>query len=42
VEFVRYYIDNQEQITTDATFIPMTEEQTAESEEKVESLAGGS
>jgi phosphate transport system substrate-binding protein len=41
VEFVRFYIDNQEQITTDATFIPMTEEQTATSEETVESLAGG-
>jgi phosphate transport system substrate-binding protein len=41
VEFVRFYIDNQEQITTDATFIPMTEEQTATSEKTVESLAGG-
>ena len=42
VEFVRFYIDNQDQITTDATFIPMTEEQTTTSEETVESLAGGS
>jgi phosphate transport system substrate-binding protein len=42
VEFVRFYIDNQQQITTDATFIPMTEEQTTTSEETVESLAGGS
>jgi phosphate transport system substrate-binding protein len=42
VEFVRFYIDNQDQITTDATFIPMTEEQTTASEEKVETLAGGS
>jgi phosphate transport system substrate-binding protein len=42
VEFVRFYVDNQEQITTDATFIPMTEEQTAASEKKVESLASGS
>jgi phosphate transport system substrate-binding protein len=42
VEFMRFYIDNQEQITTDATFIPMTEEQTTESEDKVEGLAGGS
>jgi phosphate transport system substrate-binding protein len=41
VEFVRFYIDNQEQITTDATFIPMTEEQTATSVETVDSLAGG-
>ena len=40
VEFVRYYIDNQDQITTDATFIPMTEEQTTASEDKVEQLAG--
>jgi phosphate transport system substrate-binding protein len=42
VEFVRFYIDTQEQITTDATFIPMTEDQTATSEETVETLAGGS
>jgi phosphate transport system substrate-binding protein len=41
VEFVKFYIENQEQITTDATFIPMTEEQTAASQEKVDSLAGG-
>jgi phosphate transport system substrate-binding protein len=40
VEFVSYYIDNQEQITTDATFIPMTEEQTTASEDKVNELAG--
>src|ERR671910_940005 len=42
VEFMRFYIDNQAQITTDATFIPMTQEQTTTSEETVESLAGGS
>jgi phosphate transport system substrate-binding protein len=42
VEFVRFYIDNQDEITTSATFIPMTEEQTATSEETVEGLAGGS
>jgi phosphate transport system substrate-binding protein len=42
VEFVRFYIDNQDEITTQATFIPMTEEQTAASEEKVEQLAGSS
>jgi phosphate transport system substrate-binding protein len=41
VEFVRFYIDNQDQVTTDATFIPMTEEQTTASEDKVETLAGG-
>jgi phosphate transport system substrate-binding protein len=40
VEFVRFYIDNQDQITTDATFIPMTEEQTTASEDKVNELAG--
>ena len=42
VEFVRFYIDNQDEITTDATFIPMTEEQTTASEDKVETLASGS
>ena len=41
IEFIRFYIDNQDQITTDATFIPMTEEQTTASEDKVETLAGG-
>ena len=40
VEFVRFYIDNQEQVTTDATFIPMTEDQTTASEDKVNELAG--
>jgi phosphate transport system substrate-binding protein len=38
VEFLKFYIDNQEQITTDATFIPMTEEQSAESNKKIDSL----
>jgi phosphate transport system substrate-binding protein len=42
VEFVRFYIDNQDEITTQATFIPMTEEQTAASKKKVEQLAGSS
>jgi phosphate transport system substrate-binding protein len=42
VEFVRFYVDNQDQITTEATFIPMTEEQTAAAEKAVEALAGGS
>jgi phosphate transport system substrate-binding protein len=41
VEFVLFYIENQDQITTDATFIPMTGEQTSESEQEVEGLAGG-
>ena len=40
-EFVSFYIENQEQITEAAGFIPMTEEQTAESQDKVESLAAG-
>jgi len=39
-EFVAFYIANQEAITTAAGFIPMTEEQSAESQEKVDSLAG--
>ncbi|MDQ3572913.1 MAG: phosphate ABC transporter substrate-binding protein PstS family protein [Actinomycetota bacterium] len=39
-EFVRFYIENQEEVTTAAGFIPMTEEQTTESQDKVESLAG--
>lgn len=40
VAFLRYYIDNQEKITTEATFIPMTPEQVAESEKEIASLAG--
>ncbi len=39
-EFVSFYIENQEEITTAAGFIPMTEEQTTESQEKVDALAG--
>jgi phosphate transport system substrate-binding protein len=38
VGFLTFYIDNQEQITTDATFIPMTEEQSAESQKKIDAL----
>ena len=38
--FLEFYIDNQETITESATFIPMTEEQTQESNDKVASLAG--
>jgi len=38
--FVSFYIENQEAITEAAGFIPMTEEQTTESQEKVDSLAG--
>ncbi|HEU0025382.1 MAG TPA: PstS family phosphate ABC transporter substrate-binding protein [Thermoleophilaceae bacterium] len=39
--FIKFYIDNQAQITEQATYIPMTEEQTAASTEKVDSLAAG-
>jgi phosphate transport system substrate-binding protein len=42
VDFVRFYIDNQEDITTQATFIPMTPEQVSASKKKVDKLAGGS
>ena len=38
--FVTFYIENQETITEAAGFIPMTEEQTAESQEEVDALAG--
>ena len=38
--FVTFYIENQEAITEAAGFIPMTEEQTAESQEKVDDLDG--
>jgi phosphate transport system substrate-binding protein len=41
LEFIEFYIDNQDEITTQATYIPMTEEQTTTSEEKVQELAGG-
>jgi phosphate transport system substrate-binding protein len=40
VEFIGFYIDNQEELTTAAVFVPMTEEQVAESEEEVAALAG--
>jgi phosphate transport system substrate-binding protein len=40
VSFIQYYIDNQEELTTAAVFVPMTEEQTSESEQEVERLSG--
>ncbi|UJA22017.1 PstS family phosphate ABC transporter substrate-binding protein [Thermoleophilia bacterium SCSIO 60948] len=40
-EFVKFYVENQEQITEAAGFIPMTEEQTTESTDEVEALASG-
>jgi phosphate transport system substrate-binding protein len=39
-EFVEFYIDNQDTITEAAGFIPMTEEQVTESQDRVASLAG--
>jgi phosphate transport system substrate-binding protein len=39
-EFVTFYVENQDEITEAAGFIPMTEEQVTESQDKVESLAG--
>lgn len=40
VAFLKYYIENQREITTQATFIPMTEQQVAESEAEIERLSG--
>jgi phosphate transport system substrate-binding protein len=40
--FVDFYLENQEQITSEATFIPMNDEQVAESEARVADLHGGS
>jgi phosphate transport system substrate-binding protein len=40
--FLEYYIANQETITTDATFIPMNDEQAAEAQARVDSLVSGS
>jgi phosphate transport system substrate-binding protein len=42
VAFVEFYLENQEQITTQATYIPMNDEQLTEAQEKVATLAGGS
>jgi phosphate transport system substrate-binding protein len=38
--FVEFYLENQQQITEQALFVPMTEEQLAESQDKVAKLAG--
>jgi phosphate transport system substrate-binding protein len=40
--FVDFYLENQEQITTEATFIPMNDDQLAESQARVADLHGGS
>jgi phosphate transport system substrate-binding protein len=39
IAFIEFYIENQEQITTDAGFIPMNDEQAAESAARVARLA---
>ena len=41
VSFVEFFIENQAQITEAATYIPMTEEQVAQSQQKVEQLSAG-
>jgi len=38
--FVQFYLENQAKITEQALFVPMTEEQLAESQQKVQALAG--
>jgi phosphate transport system substrate-binding protein len=38
--FVEFYVDNQQEITEAAGFIPMTQEQTTASEDRVASLSG--
>jgi phosphate transport system substrate-binding protein len=42
LSFVDFYLENQEQITTEATFIPLNDEQLAESQTRVADLHGGS
>jgi phosphate transport system substrate-binding protein len=42
VEFLRYYIENQDTITEQATFIPMTEDQSQASTDAVDALASQS
>jgi phosphate transport system substrate-binding protein len=39
LEFLQFYIDNQESITEAATFIPMTEEQAQASSEAIDRLS---
>jgi phosphate transport system substrate-binding protein len=41
VAFMQFYIENQEELTTAATFVPMTEEQTSESQDEVDALSAG-
>ena len=41
VAFMEFFIENQATLTEAATFVPMTEEQAAESQTKIDELAGG-
>jgi len=40
VAFIEFYLENQEEITTQASYIPMNDEQLAEAQDKVATLAG--
>lgn len=42
VAFLEFYLENQEEITTQASYIPMNDQQLAEAQQKVETLAQGS
>jgi len=42
VAFIEFYLANQEQITTQATYIPMNDEQLTKAQAKVDALASGS
>jgi phosphate transport system substrate-binding protein len=39
--FAQYYADNQEEITTTALFIPLSEEQAAQQQAELDEIAGG-
>ena len=39
--FATYYADNQESITTEALFIPLSEDQQAQQQEELDAIAGG-
>jgi phosphate transport system substrate-binding protein len=41
IAFIEFYLANQEQITTQATYIPMNDEQLTEAQAKVDELASG-
>lgn len=41
VGFMQFYIENQEELTTAAVFVPMTEAQTSESQQEVDALSAG-